>query len=112
MRRIRRWLAPGGVVLVSARILRRPYERCILTLQRLARRTGAVEWGDSHTRWVAADGAVRRSYARYFSLPQLAREARAAGLRLEAWRDAHGILRPDCYHPPRRSGSETGEDDR
>jgi SAM-dependent methyltransferase len=104
LRHIRGWLAPEGVVLLSARILHRVYERGILTLQRIAGPGGAAEWGDSHTRWISSDGELRRSFVRYFSRPQLAREIRAAGFRLEGWRDAHGILRPDCYDPRPRPG--------
>ena len=78
LRRVRGWLAPGGTVFLSARLVHRLYERAILTVQRLAG-PAAAEWGDSHTRWVASDGKLHRSYVRYFRTGELRGEIRAAG---------------------------------
>ena len=95
LRRIRSWLAPGGVVYLSARRLRSLYERAVLTLQWLAlSRRGRIEWGESHTRWISADGGLHRSFVRVFSHPQLREEIDAGGFRLESWRGAHGLLVP------------------
>lgn len=47
-------------------------------------------WGSSHTRWVAQDGTLKRSFIRLFSERQLAREFAAVGLhqveRAAGWR--------------------------
>lgn len=93
LRRIRDWLAPQAPVFLSARTLHAAYERFILTVQRLARsRRPGAEWGDSHTRWIAADGSLNRSFVRYFSDAQLRHEIESAGFRIAEWRDAHGML--------------------
>jgi len=90
LRRMARWLAPGGSILVSARLVRRPWERCILTLQWLvAGAPGIDRWGDSHTRYVDPDGTLRRSFVHYFTLHRLRREIRAAGLRPGRYHAGH-----------------------
>ena len=94
--RVRRWLAPGGVVFLSARRVHRPWDRAVLTLQWLARaaRGRGGDWGDSHTRWLDASGTLRRSFVHVFTDRQLDREARAAGLRRDCWEAGHGLFIP------------------
>ena len=94
--RVRRWLAPGGVVFLSARRVNRPWDRAVLTLQWLARvaRGRGGDWGDSHTRWLDASGTLRRSFVHVFTDRQLDREARAAGLRRDCWAAGHGLFIP------------------
>ncbi len=92
---IRRWLVPTGRLLLSARRASTWYARMILSLQWLARgSTPGSEWGDSHTRWVAADGSLRRSYVRVFRPSQLREETGAAGLRIGPWNAGHCVVRP------------------
>jgi hypothetical protein len=87
-------------------VVRRGYERFILTLQWLrgAGRPGG-SWGDSHTRYLAPDGSLRRSYVHYFTPRRLRGEARQAGLRLDHWTGGHVELRrgemraPGEYEP-------------
>jgi hypothetical protein len=55
---------------------------------------GRGEWGDSHTRWIATDGTLRRSYVRAFTPAQLEAEVVVAGFRLVEWQAGHGLLRP------------------
>ncbi len=92
--RLRRWLAPGGVVFLSARRARGFWGRTVLSVQWLARaaRGRAGEWGDSHTRWLDVSGRVRRSFVRVFTDGRLDREAGAAGLCRVAWDDGHGLF--------------------
>ena len=101
--RVRRWLAGGGVVFLSARRVHRPWDRAVLTLQWLARaaRGGGGAWGDSHTRWLDASGMLRRSFVHVFTNRGLDREARAAGLRRVSWDAGHGLFIP-------RDGSADG----
>jgi len=61
--RLAGFVAPDGVVLLSARRIGSAWERAVLGLQWLAgRRRGGGRWGESHTRWIAADGRLRRSF--------------------------------------------------
>jgi hypothetical protein len=93
--RMEEWLAPGGVVFLSARRCGRPYEALILTLQWLARlRAGGVSapWGASHSRWIGADAAIHRSFVQVFTTGGLRREAEAAGFRMRPWRGNHCLL--------------------
>jgi 2-polyprenyl-3-methyl-5-hydroxy-6-metoxy-1,4-benzoquinol methylase len=80
LRRIERWLEPGGSVFLSFRRVKTSYQRSILSLQ-LARRAGtaAREWGASHTRWISDGGALRRSFVRYFTRRALSAEIEPAG---------------------------------
>ncbi len=78
LREMARWLRPGGAVFVSARRFERAWDPLILTLQRAARRGGG-EWGESHTRWIAPDGTLRRSFVRVFTDRAFRREARERG---------------------------------
>jgi SAM-dependent methyltransferase len=93
LRRLRSWLRPDGAVFLSARRLRSLYDRLILTLQWLAlqRKCGA-EWGDSHTRWIPHDGALRRSFVHVFSPRQLRAEIASADLRAGPWKGGHCVL--------------------
>jgi SAM-dependent methyltransferase len=91
--RIGNWLAPGGTVLLSARRLRGIHERLLLTLQWIRRRAArSREWGDTHTRWIAVNGEVHRSFLHVFRDFSLRREIEAAGFALETWKDGHGTL--------------------
>jgi SAM-dependent methyltransferase len=94
--RLRRWLRPGGVVFLSARLARHPWDRAVLSLQWLARaaRGRPREWGDSHTRWLDAKGQLRRSFVHVFTESRLDRETRSAGLRLVSWEGGHGLFVP------------------
>ncbi len=93
--RIRRWLGSDGRLLLSARRASSWYTRMILSLQWLARgSTAGSEWGDSHTRWIASDGSLRRSYVRVFQPSQLNEEARTAGLQLGPWDGGHCVVEP------------------
>lgn len=89
-------LALGGVVFLSARRAGSPWERLVLTRQWLARRDERPRpsWGASHTRWIAADGSLRRSFVHVFTRHRLRDEAVAAGLGLEEWGGAHGAFSP------------------
>jgi SAM-dependent methyltransferase len=104
--RLRSWLAPGGAVLLSARRAATLWERTVLTVQWLAavkevkgssldlgHSLGVPEWGDSHTRWIASDGTLCRSFVRVFTRGQLRREAAEAGLRMGPWEGGHAVLR-------------------
>lgn len=95
LRRVGSWLRPGGVALLSARRLRRPYDALLLTLQHAARRRRGErsEWGATHTRWIAPDGRLARSFVQVFSRRALEREIDAAGLRAGRWIGGHRILR-------------------
>lgn len=94
--RVRRWLAPGGVVFLSARRVHRWWDRIVLTLQwlRRAARGGGGAWGDSHTRWLDASGTLRRSFVHVFTDRRLDREARRAGLNRVSWEAGHGLFIP------------------
>ena len=89
LERMRAWLEPGGAIYLSARRLRSPWQRLILTLQWL--REGR-EWGGSHTRWVAPDGVLRRSFVRVFARGKLDSEIRAAGLARGPAAGGHEVL--------------------
>lgn len=92
--RMARWLRPGGVVLLSARRVSGPWERVVLTAQ-WARSRGGEEgaWGASHTRWIAGDGRMRRSFNRIFGLRTLKAEAARAGFVMGQWEGGHALLR-------------------
>ena len=94
LRRMARWLAPDGVLLLSARRLRSVYGRLILTLQWLRHRSRhGGSWGDSHTRWIAVDGSLHRSFIHYFTGRALSRELRQAGLAVGPWDGGHCLVR-------------------
>jgi SAM-dependent methyltransferase len=103
LRRMASWLAPGGVVFLSARLVSGAWARIILRLQRFGRASGGSAftgreggrraWGDTHTRWVSQEGVVRRSFVHVFTRRHLRDEVSAAGLRLCDWRGGHGLLR-------------------
>jgi SAM-dependent methyltransferase len=94
LRALARALAPQGAIFVSARRARSAWERFVLSRQWLARRAERPRpaWGASHTRWIAGDGSLRRSFIHVFTQRRLADEVRGAGLLLEAWQGAHGTL--------------------
>ncbi|HEU5181230.1 MAG TPA: class I SAM-dependent methyltransferase [Candidatus Polarisedimenticolia bacterium] len=95
------WLEPGGRIFLSARRLKGGYEALMLSLQWLGRRREGSEWGDSHSRWIAPDGALRRSFIHLFTKGRLRREARRAGLRSGRTEASHVLL----YSEPSRSTS-------
>jgi SAM-dependent methyltransferase len=94
LRRMRDWLTPGGVVFLSARRVRRLYERAILTTQWIRRPRGGLGWGASHTRYLEPDGTLSRSFVHYFTLRRLRRETARAGFRIGAWHGGHVMLSP------------------
>lgn len=93
--RLRRALAPGGALFLSARRRSGLGDRAILTLQWLASRLSgrAGAWGDSHTRWLDGSGRLRRSFVHVFTPRALEAELRDAGFQLEAWAGGHGLYR-------------------
>jgi len=90
LQRMARWLVPGGPIFLSARLVHRPYERLLLTLQWM--RAGCLKrsaWGDSHTRYLTPDGVFHRSFIHCFTLNRLRREVRAAGLAADVFHEGH-----------------------
>jgi SAM-dependent methyltransferase len=98
--RVSRWLAPAGVVFLSARRVRGAWGRAVLSLQWAVRtaRGGGMTWGDSHTRWLDGSGRLRRSFIHVFTRRRLEREVRAGGFRLVDWAGGHGLLLPRNGH--------------
>jgi len=94
--RLRRWLAPSGVVFLSARRVQGLRDRALLSVQWLARalRGDRSAWGDSHTRWLDAAGNLRRSYVHVFTERKLRRESERAGFRCGPWQGGHAELAP------------------
>ncbi|MCP3982445.1 MAG: class I SAM-dependent methyltransferase [bacterium] len=93
LREMRRWIRPDGAVLLSARRIRRAYERLILTIQWVGRGLDGA-WGGSHTRYLLPDGSLCRSYVNYLSDRRLRAETREAGWRLGAFESGHAEMRP------------------
>ena len=90
------WLAPEGVVFLSARRAHGLWDLAVLSVQwaaRAARGSGGA-WGDSHTRWLDASGNLRRSYVHVFTDGRLRRETESAGLRRVSWEGGHGLFVP------------------
>jgi len=95
LRAMASWLEPGGRIFLSARRLRNFYEILLLSLQWLRGgmwRGGA--WGDSHTRWIAPDGSMRRSFIHIFPERRLKQESRQAGLTMGEFQGGHCLLSP------------------
>lgn len=95
LRAMASWLEPGGKIFLSARRLRSFYEALVLSAQWLrggAWRRGS--WGDSHTRWIAPDGSLRRSFIHLFPERLLKRESRRAGLHVGDFQGGHWLLSP------------------
>ena len=91
--RMSTWLEPTGVVFLSARRYERLYDPLVLTVQRAVRLgEERARWGQSHTRWIAPDGALRRSFVQVFGEKTLRRELAAAGFRAAGWRGNHLLL--------------------
>ena len=93
LQKMSRWLAPNGRVFLSARRVRGGYDRALLTLQWMAgARRKASNWGASHTRWIAMNGTLHRSFINVFTERQLQREAKAGGFEIGEWKGGHAIL--------------------
>ncbi len=91
--RVREWLAPGGLVFLSARRVAGSYERLIFTIQWLShRRRRALDWGASHTRWISSRGNMHRSFVQVFTSRMLRREVEEAGFRQGASLGGHVVL--------------------
>ena len=102
LRTLAGWMEPGGKIFLSARRLRRSYEAMMLSLQWLGRGRGAGnEWGDSHSRWIASDGTLRRSFIHLFTAGELRREVKNAGLQSGRTEGSHTLL----WSEPSRSTS-------
>jgi SAM-dependent methyltransferase len=95
LRAMASWLEPGGRIFLSARRLLSFYEALVLSIQWLR---GGVwrrgSWGDSHTRWIAPDGSLRRSFIHIFPERRLKRELLEAGLRVGDFQGGHWSLSP------------------
>lgn len=87
-----RWLEPGGCVFLSARRPRGLYDRCILTAQWIRRGARPERWGCTHTRWIASDGSMRRSFVQLHTSRSIRREVRRAGLSVGLWEGGHVVL--------------------
>lgn len=96
LKRVRTWLDPEGVVLLSARRTASVYARLIMTLQWLSGIGARRPWGASHTRWLASDGALHRSFIQAFTESRLRSELSRAGFVAEPWMRGHALLRPDA----------------
>lgn len=94
LRKMRGWLSLRGVVFLSARRVSRLYERAILTAQWIRRPGAGLGWGASHTRYLAPDGTLRRSFVHYFTSGRLRRETARAGFRMGDWTGGHVMLSP------------------
>ena len=95
LRAMASWLEPGGRIFLSARRLLSFYEALVLSIQWLRGglwRRGS--WGDSHTRWIAPDGSLRRSFIHIFPERLLKRELLKAGLRVGDFQGGHWSLAP------------------
>jgi len=93
LRKIGQWIAPEGVVFLSARRVQRAYDRWILTLQWGAGRF-RDEWGKSHSRWISSAGGIQRSFVHVCTDSRLRAEARRAGFVMNDWQEGHALLRP------------------
>ncbi len=92
------WLAPGGIVFLSARRFERLYDPLILTLQWISRLDDddgrLARWGQSHTRWIGHDGTLHRSFVQVFTNAALRREVEEAEFVMGEWRGNHCLLVP------------------
>ncbi|MGH9866588.1 MAG: class I SAM-dependent methyltransferase [Candidatus Polarisedimenticolia bacterium] len=93
--RMSRWLRPGGVVYLSARMTKSAYARGILLLVLIARRNHQERaFGATHTRWMAADGSLRRAFVKSFTHGALAGEIQEAGFVMGTHSSGHVEIRP------------------
>jgi len=93
LRRLRAALSPHGRLLLSARVTPGRWSRVVLAAQWL-RSAGRRDPGDSHTRFLAPDGTVHRSFVLCFTARSLRREYLAAAIDLVAWERSFLVLEP------------------
>ncbi len=89
------WLRPDGVVFLSARQVTGLWMGMILTKQWILRRIRGMRggWGAGHTRWIAGDATMRRSFVQHFTRGMLTRETGSAGFVMGRRCSWHTILR-------------------
>lgn len=102
--RIGNWLRPTGVVFLSARRIAGARMGVFLSLQWILRRirTRPGEWGAGHTRWIAGDATLRRSFVQHFTRGMLFRETGTAGFVMGRRAGGHTILRKRLRTSPVR----------
>ena len=83
------------MILISARRARGLWAACLMTVERLGGllRGHGTAWGASHTRWIAPDGTLQRSFVQVFRDRVLRDETRRAGLELGGWTGGHAVLK-------------------
>ena len=98
------WLRPGGVVFLSARRVGGLRMKAILSLQWVFRRLRGLAggWGAGHTRWIAGDASLRRSFVQHFTAGMLYRETGSAGFVMGRRSGGHTILRKRLRTSPVR----------
>jgi len=96
LRRVRSWVGSDGVVLLSARLSGRHWERAVMSLQWAAALTRGAPgpWGASHTRWIGDDGELRRSFVQVFARRALEAEIRRAGFECGRCDGGHVAITP------------------
>ncbi|MBD3867061.1 MAG: methyltransferase domain-containing protein [Acidobacteria bacterium] len=102
--RIGNWLRPEGVVFLSARRVGGVRMGAVLSLQWVLRliRSLSGGWGAGHTRWIAGDATLRRSFVQHFTLGMLVRETGSAGFVMGRRGGGHTILRKRLRTSPVR----------
>jgi SAM-dependent methyltransferase len=93
LRRMLSWLRPDGVLFLSARRTRSPWDRIALTIQCRGGMRPGWRWGASHTRWLTTSGELRRSFIHVFTDGALRRELDEAGAESENWVGGHTLVR-------------------
>lgn len=102
--RIGNWLRPEGAVFLSARRVGGLRMGAVLTLQLALRQVRGLPggWGAGHTRWIAGDATLRRSFVQHFTLGMLLRETGSAGFVMGRRCGGHDILRKRLRTSPIR----------
>ncbi len=94
LRAMRGWLRDGGLVFLSARRdVGRRAAGAVLALEWFATPRAQREFGATHTRWIAPDGSIGRSFVHVFGDAALRREIAAAGFTLGGWEAGRAVLR-------------------